>query len=176
MHAMPVNQHASEVGGVGEGEGGEGVGDGDEEAAGEGDGGFLFVGDFVCDGPDHEEDECAGEEEVACGFGGFFVVVDGRVNRGAGGGDDIFGGITCEGRGEAGDGAEGEEHGCGCEPWVSSFFVDDCQEHGDPCDEEDADGEVDDEGVEGFEGGDWGEGEHGCAPGGGVIVWDWGGV
>lgn len=75
-HPMLVDQHAAEVACVCEGEGRECVGDEDECAADEGQGGFLFVGGFVAGGPGGEEDEGAGEDEVAGGFGGFFVIVD----------------------------------------------------------------------------------------------------
>lgn len=75
-----MDEYATEVAGVDEGECGEGVGNEDQDAAGDGEGTFLLLGDFVADSPDHQEDEGTGEEEVACGFGGFLVVVDGIGN------------------------------------------------------------------------------------------------
>ncbi len=152
-----VDEDSALVSGVDEGEGAEGVSEGNEDCDDDEGGFFLACFELLsCD--DGEAEEHGGDNEiVARGFGGFFVLVDGVVDLLGCGADDFLGGFSGDDGGEGEEGSDDEE-GEGCvHPFASAFFVDDAEEHGDPRDEQQSEGEVDDEGVQAFVWGEWRE-------------------
>tara|TARA_R110000744_G_scaffold106329_2_gene202648 strand:+ start:274 stop:867 length:594 start_codon:yes stop_codon:yes gene_type:complete len=154
VDAEVVDEEASLVSGVGEGEGAERIGDCDEDAEDD-HRGFLFgLGEFGSRDGDEGEEDCDGDEEVSCGLGEFFVFVDRVFDCFGAVFDDVFGGFSGEDGGEGEGGAEDEHGEGGLDPGAASFFVDEAEEHWDPCDHEESEREVDDDGVHAFEGGD----------------------